>query len=128
MDEPLQDRPYHVILLAASQKGLANLYQLISNSYLNNFYRTPRILRRELVALREGILIGSACESGEIIRWILKGMADDQLLKIADFYDYLEIQPLENNEFMVRDGIVEGRHALIDMNRRIVTWERLGNR
>ena len=127
VDEPLQDRPYHVILLAASQKGLANLYQLISNSYLNNFYRTPRILRRELVALREGILIGSACESGEIIRWILKGMADDQLLKIADFYDYLEIQPLENNEFMVRDGIVEGRHALIDMNRRIIDLgERLG--
>jgi len=127
VDDPLQDRPYHIILLAASQEGLANLYKLISNSYINNFYRNPRIPRHELVALREGILLGSACESGEIIRGILKGLSDVELQKIADFYDYLEIQPLENNEFMVRDGIVPDRQALIDINLRVIDLgERLG--
>lgn len=120
VDEPRQERSYHIILLAASQDGLGNLYQLISNSYLNNFYRTPRILRSELMALRDGILVGSACESGEIIRAIVNNQYEDELLKIAEFYDYLEIQPLGNNEFMIRDGIVGKQEDLIDINRRVV--------
>lgn len=124
VDEPRQDRSYHIILLANSQVGLGNLYQLISKSYLNNFYRTPRILRRELMALREGIMVGSACESGEIIRGILNNQDEDELLKLAEFYDYLEIQPLGNNEFMVRDGIVGNQQGLIDINRRVVEMGR----
>jgi DNA polymerase-3 subunit alpha (Gram-positive type) len=125
VDQPKQDHPYHIILLAASQEGLGNLYKLVSSSYLNNFYRTPRILRSELLALREGILVGSACESGEIIRSIVEGKDQAELLQMAGFYDYLEIQPLGNNEFLVRDGIMGNRQDLISINRRVLELGRI---
>ncbi len=94
----------HMILLVKDFVGLKNLYQLISDAHLNNFYGRPIILRSQLDAHREGLIVGSACEQGELYRAIIDGKDEKTLLEIADYYDYLEIQPLGNNEFMVRDS------------------------
>ncbi|MBE6810693.1 MAG: PolC-type DNA polymerase III [Ruminococcaceae bacterium] len=94
----------HQILLVKDLVGLKNLYQLISEAHLHNFYGRPIILRSQLDAHREGLIVGSACEQGELYRAIIDGKDEKTLLEIADYYDYLEIQPLGNNEFMVRDS------------------------
>ncbi len=95
----------HQILLVKDLIGLKNLYQLISDAHLNNFYGRPIILRSQLDAHRDGLIVGSACEQGELYRAIIDGKDEKTLLEIADYYDYLEIQPLGNNEFMVRDSV-----------------------
>ena len=95
----------HQILLVKDLVGLKNLYQLISEAHLHNFYGRPIILRSQLDAHREGLIVGSACEQGELYRAIIDGKDEKTLLEIADYYDYLEIQPLGNNEFMVRDSV-----------------------
>lgn len=111
---------YHMILLVKNQKGLKNLYKIVSEAHLNNYYRKPLVPKSVLDKYREGIIVGSACEQGELYRAILDGQSDDDLINIAKYYDYLEIQPLGNNEFMVRDGKVNSVEVLQEYNKKVI--------
>ena len=110
---------YHMILLVKNKTGLKNLYRIISDAHLKYFYKKPRVPRSVLEKYREGILVGAACEAGELYRAITSKRQYRDLLEIAKFYDYLEIQPLGNNEFMVRNGMVNDSRDLEDNNRTI---------
>ncbi len=111
---------YHVILLCKDKKGLFNLYKLVSESHIKYFYRKPRVPKSLLIQHREGLLVGSACEQGELIQAMLRFASDGEIEHIASFYDYLEVQPDGNNMFMVREGRLRDTEAVRDITRRIV--------
>ncbi len=118
--DPLKLKPYHQILLVKNQTGLKNLYKLISMSYLNYYKRNPRIPKTVLEKHREGLIVGSACEAGELIRAILENRPESEIEEIVNFYDYLEIQPICNNRFLIAEGSIADEEGLRDLNRRVV--------
>lgn len=113
-------KPYHAIILTQTQQGLRNLYELISISHIQYYHKRPRITESVFNKYREGLILGSACEQGELYKAILQNKPEEKIEKIVNYYDYLEIQPLGNDEFMIRDGIVPDQEALKNINRRIV--------
>ncbi len=117
-------KTWHMTLLVLNRKGLKNLYEMISQSYLKHFHHVPRIPKSLLIGHREGILVGSACGMGELYGAVMKGASERELEKIASFYDYLEIQPICNNGFLVENGVVKDETVLQDYNRTILNLGR----
>jgi len=116
--KPEQLKTYHILILVRNMAGLKNLYRLISDSHTKYFHRHPRIPRTLLQECREGLILGTACESGELFQALLDGGEEERIKEIAGFYDFLEIQPLGNNGFLQRAGRVT-KEELIALNRRL---------
>ena len=120
----VKKKPYfHAIILAANETGRINLYRLVSMGHLDYFYRKPRVPKSMFLKYRDGLIIGSACEAGELYRALLDEAPESRIKELVDFYDYLEIQPIGNNKFMIESERVENIHSfedLKDMNRKIV--------
>ena len=113
----------HIILLAANQQGMENLYKLVSQSHINYFYYRPRIPKSLIKENREGLIVGAACVAGEFYSALVDGADDERLKEIAQFYDYLEIMPLANNRFLVREDKwpdITSEEDVLNMNRKVV--------
>ncbi len=122
-----QPKPNHIILLAKDKVGLKNLYELVTKSHLEYYHKRPRILHSELMKHREGLVVGSACEQGDLFKAVLEKRGWQELVNIAEKYDYLEIQPICNNRFLVREGKAEDDEELKEFNKQIVRLgEKLG--
>ncbi len=115
-----KSKTHHVTMYAKNSEGLRNLYELVTMSHIDYFYKKPRIVKSELTKKRKGLLIGTACEAGELFQAVLEQKKDEELNEIISFYDFTEIQPLENNQFLIEKGIVSGFEDLISINNKIV--------
>ncbi|WDM02768.1 PolC-type DNA polymerase III [Alicyclobacillus cycloheptanicus] len=113
-------RPFHATILVQNKTGLRNLYELVSLSHTEYLYRTPRIPKSELVPRREGLLIGTACQNGELIQAFLRGKSVEEIEEICEFYDYLEIQPPSHYENLLREEMVQSYESIRDMHRQIL--------
>jgi len=118
--DPKTLKTHHVIILVKNKAGLKNLYKIITQSYLTYYKKCARIPKTLLSNYRDGLIIGAACEQGEVFSAILENKSESELRELADFYDYLEIQPLSNNRFLVAKGIVPNDEGLRDLNRRVI--------
>ncbi|MDR1690104.1 MAG: PolC-type DNA polymerase III [Clostridiales bacterium] len=112
----------HAVILVKNAVGLRNLYELVSEAHLKYFYKRPRILKSRYNKLREGLLIGTACEAGEFYRALRDNAGETLLNSLAEFYDYFEIQPNGNNMYMVRDGLLASEDDLIRINKKIISY------
>ncbi len=123
----LAKKNFHIILIVQTQEGLKNLYKIVSEAHLEHFYKVPRVPRSVLNKYRHGLIIGSACEAGELYRAIVEKRSFDELCKIADYYDYLEVQPLGNNEYMLREHMVDSIEQIQEFNKTVIALgEKLG--
>lgn len=113
-------RPYHIVMYAKNYIGLKNLYKLVSESHLKYYYRQPRIPKSVLNQYKEGLILGTACEAGELYKAILSNKSDEEIEDIVSFYDFLEIQPIGNNNFMIENGIVKSAEELKEINKKIL--------
>jgi DNA polymerase-3 subunit alpha (Gram-positive type) len=111
---------HHIIILVKNLQGLKSLYELVTHSHMKTFYKKPRIPRSLLEDRREHLILGSACESGELFKALVENRSEEDVEKIARFYDFLEIQPLGNNQFMIEKGLVQNQEALKAINKKIV--------
>lgn len=120
-------KTHHIVILVKNLTGLRNLYELISESQVNYYFKKPRMLKSMIRRLKDGLILGSACNAGELYEAVQNGRPQEEIDEIAQFYDYFEVQPLGNNEFLVRDGILPDKEALIDINKKIIALgERFG--
>ncbi|RKD34765.1 PolC-type DNA polymerase III [Thermohalobacter berrensis] len=119
------DKAYHIVIFAKNYRGLKNLYKIVSESHLKYFYRKPRIPKSLIAKYKEDLILGTACEAGELYKAILENKGYNEIRDIVNFYDYLEIQPIDNNLHLIEKGFVKDKEGLRQINRKIVS---LGNK